>query len=126
VSELQREENLKRKQEICARAEALAAAPEAERQRSAVKELQRQWKAVGPVPDAEAKSLWNRFRKACNAVLQSAPSAPEQAPAAAAAAAAATPAESAAPGAIAPSVSSPAILVDEDGWDPEPDPSTPA
>lgn len=121
VSELQREENLKRKQEICARAEALAAAPEAERQRSAVKELQRQWKAVGPVPDAEAKSLWNRFRKACNAVLQSAP-----ASASVASEALAAPAESAAPGAIAPSVSSPAILVDEDGWDPEPDPSTPA
>ncbi len=108
VSELQREENLKRKQEICAKAEALAAAPEAERQRAAVKDLQRQWKAVGPVPDSEAKSLWNRFRKACNAVLQSAP------------------AGAAAPEALAPSVSSPAILVDEDGWDPEPDPSTPA
>jgi hypothetical protein len=67
-----REENLGRKQTICVRAEEYAAVEDPAPHRSEIRELQRQWKAIGPVPQAKAKALWNRFRRACNRVLQAA------------------------------------------------------
>ena len=63
------EQNLARKVEICEQAEALAADEDCGSHRSKIKKLQRTWKAVGPMPDAQAKELWNRFRGACNTVL---------------------------------------------------------
>jgi len=63
------EQNLIRKTEICEQAEALAADEDCANHRSKIKKLQRQWKSVGPMPDASAKDTWNRFRNACNKVL---------------------------------------------------------
>ena len=61
------------------KAEALVALEQSGDQRSAVKDLQRQWKAVGFVPEAKAKALWNRFRRACNKALRG-PSGPGAGP----------------------------------------------
>ena len=63
------EQNLVRKQEICKQAEALAEDEDCANHRSKIKKLQRQWKAVGPMPQSQAKDLWNSFRNACNKVL---------------------------------------------------------
>jgi Domain of Unknown Function (DUF349) len=65
----QQEENLKLKQVICEEAEALAAAEDPTEHREAIRELRRKWKAAGLVPKAQARKLWNRFRRACNQVM---------------------------------------------------------
>jgi hypothetical protein len=64
-------ENLARKEAICLRAEELAAGPVDDadiiRVSRELMDLQRQWKAIGPVPAEVAEDLWTRFREPCDA-----------------------------------------------------------
>ena len=68
----ERESNLKAKEEICARIEALTAAPEIDWREAmeTVKEAQSSWKALGAVPKAQSEAVWTRFRAACNAFFE--------------------------------------------------------
>jgi len=66
------EENLQAKQLLCEQAEALAAAEDPAQHQAAVRDLRRQWKAIGPVPRSQARRLWNQFRRACNRVMSEA------------------------------------------------------
>ncbi len=61
--------NLEAKEAILRQAEMLAASENPQAHVEAVRQLQRDWKAIGPVPQKKAKPVWNRFRKACGKVL---------------------------------------------------------
>lgn len=62
----ERAENLRRKEEICARAEALADSTDWIRTADELKRLQAEWKTIGPVSRKHAKVVWKRFRAACD------------------------------------------------------------
>ncbi|MEO6951896.1 MAG: DUF349 domain-containing protein [Polyangia bacterium] len=66
----ERAENLKMKEELCARVEALVESPEAQANPKAVsdqlKVMQEDWKKIGAVPRAENDKVWTRFRTACD------------------------------------------------------------
>lgn len=62
--EKEQKENLRRKVALCEQAEALSASEEFKATSEALKALQAEWKAVGPVPRNRAEALWERFRKA--------------------------------------------------------------
>jgi hypothetical protein len=68
----EREGNLKIKEELCARIEALNAAAEIDWREAmeTVKEAQSAWKSLGAVPKAQSEAIWNRFRGACNAFFE--------------------------------------------------------
>ncbi len=60
----EREENLKKKEELCARVEALlqdTETPDKEKYK-AVKQIQEDWKAIGQVPREKLSEIWERFR----------------------------------------------------------------
>lgn len=58
-------DNLAAKRELLARAEELKDSTAWKKTGEAIKELQEQWKAIGPVPRDKAESLWARFHAAC-------------------------------------------------------------
>lgn len=60
----ERAENLKKKQELCERAEALADSTDWVKTAEAFRTLQTEWQAIGAIPQREARLLWDRFRKA--------------------------------------------------------------
>jgi hypothetical protein len=62
----ERQEALKKKEALCERAEALAESTDWVRTAEAMKTLQAEWKAVGPVTRGREKAVWERFRKACD------------------------------------------------------------
>lgn len=62
----ERNTNLAKKEELCARAEAIAESTEWEVTASELKHLQSDWKKLGPVPRVKADAVWKRFRKACD------------------------------------------------------------
>ncbi|HEX2571232.1 MAG TPA: DUF349 domain-containing protein [Polyangia bacterium] len=64
--EAERSENVKKKQALCEQAEALANSDQWKQVGEQLKQLQADWKAVGPVPKKEADALWKRFRAACD------------------------------------------------------------
>lgn len=64
-------ENLAKKQDLVAKAEALASSTDVLAASREVKDLQAQWKLVGPAPRESADALWNRFRTACDGVFES-------------------------------------------------------
>lgn len=68
----ERESNLRTKEELCARIEALNAAAEIDWREAmeTVKEAQSAWKSLGAVPKAQSEAVWNRFRGACNAFFE--------------------------------------------------------
>ncbi|MDB5104967.1 MAG: hypothetical protein JWP91_2656 [Fibrobacteres bacterium] len=65
----EREGNLKAKEELCARIEALTAQDDIDWREAmeTVKEAQSSWKAIGAVPKAQSDAVWNRFRAAFSA-----------------------------------------------------------
>jgi hypothetical protein len=67
--DVEREGNLKAKEELCARIEALVAAEDIDWREATetVKEAQGAWKAIGAIPKAQSEAVWTRFRDACNA-----------------------------------------------------------
>ena len=62
----ERQEALKKKEALCERAEALADSTDWVRTAEAMKALQAEWKATGPVTRGREKAVWERFRKACD------------------------------------------------------------
>lgn len=63
----ERQEALKKKEELCARAEALSDSTDWVKTAEAMKTLQAEWKSIGPVTRGREKAVWERFRKACDA-----------------------------------------------------------
>jgi hypothetical protein len=57
-------DNLKKKEELCERAEALAASSDWDVTAAEMKRLQAEWKTVGPVRRNKSEAIWNRFRAA--------------------------------------------------------------
>jgi len=55
-------DNLRKKEELCARAEALAESDDWAGTTAALRQLQIEWKQIGPVRQRVARALWNRFR----------------------------------------------------------------
>jgi len=66
----QHAENLKKKLELCERAEALQDSRDWARTADALKQLQAEWKSIGPVPRRQTQETWQRFRKACDAFFE--------------------------------------------------------
>jgi hypothetical protein len=62
----ERQEHLKQKEALCARAEALADSTDWVRTADTIKQLQAEWKKIGPVTRGHEKSVWERFRTACD------------------------------------------------------------
>jgi hypothetical protein len=62
----ERQENLKKKDALSARAEALADSTDWVRTAEAIKALQAEWKSIGPVTRGHEKAIWERFRAACD------------------------------------------------------------
>jgi hypothetical protein len=62
----ERQENLKRKEALCERAEALADSTDWVKTAEAIKALQAEWKTIGPVTRGHERAVWERFRGACD------------------------------------------------------------
>ena len=58
--------NLARKEELCAKAEALADSTDWEKAAGELKKLQAEWKTIGPVRKSKSEAVWQRFRTACD------------------------------------------------------------
>lgn len=65
-------DNLRRKEELCAAAEALAVAADPVAATEEAKALQAEWKTIGPVRRDRGDALWARFRAACDRVFENA------------------------------------------------------
>ncbi len=59
-------ENAAKKEALCVQAEALAESTDWQVALTGIKQLQAEWKAVGPVRRNRAELLWKRFRAACD------------------------------------------------------------
>ena len=59
-------ENASKKEALCVQAEALAESTDWQGALTGIKQLQADWKAVGPVRRNRAELLWKRFRAACD------------------------------------------------------------
>jgi hypothetical protein len=64
--EKHRAENLRLKQELCEKAEALQNNEDWGVTSKALIKLQEDWKKIGPIHDKQAEKMWNRFRSACD------------------------------------------------------------
>jgi hypothetical protein len=62
--------NANQKKTLVERAQQLLTTADSRQAIDAVKDLQRQWQAVGPVPRDEDHRLWEEFRQHCDAVFQ--------------------------------------------------------
>jgi len=59
-------ENFAKKEALCVTAEALADSTDWETAATEIKQLQIEWKAVGPVKKSRSEVIWQRFRAACD------------------------------------------------------------
>ncbi|MEZ5287134.1 MAG: DUF349 domain-containing protein, partial [Vicinamibacterales bacterium] len=59
-------ENLQRKEALVAEAEQLAQSSEWEKAAARIKQLQAEWKTIGPVKRSKSEIIWQRFRAACD------------------------------------------------------------
>lgn len=66
----QREENLKKKQELVSRAESLQQSTDWDKTAEDLKKLQKEWREVGPVPEKFRDSVFAEFKAACDAFFQ--------------------------------------------------------
>jgi hypothetical protein len=58
--------NLARKEALCAKAEALADSTDWDSAAAQFKQLQAEWKTIGPVRKSRSEAIWQRFRTACD------------------------------------------------------------
>ena len=65
-----RAENLEKKRALVDRVEELVRQGEWEKTAKELKEIQRNWKEIGPVPERHSNKLWNRFRTACDTFFE--------------------------------------------------------
>ena len=61
-----RAENLAKKVALCERAEALSNSTNWIQTADEIKQLQAEWKTIGPVTRGQEKTIWERFRSACD------------------------------------------------------------
>ena len=61
--------NLEQKEALCARIEALAETTDVAAAMEEVKRTQREWRTIGAVRRTKSDALWQRFREACEAVV---------------------------------------------------------
>ena len=59
-------ENLRKKEALVAEAEQLAQSSEWERAAARIKQIQVEWKGIGPVKRSKSEAIWQRFRAACD------------------------------------------------------------
>lgn len=62
----QREENLKKKEELVAKAEELKESKDFDKTAETLKTLQNEWREIGPVPEKQKNSVFIKFKKACD------------------------------------------------------------
>ena len=62
----ERAENLKKKTALAERAEALQDSTDWVKTADAIKQLQAEWKQIGPVSRGHERASWERFRAACD------------------------------------------------------------
>ncbi|MEL6675192.1 MAG: DUF349 domain-containing protein, partial [Bacteroidota bacterium] len=65
-----RAENLAKKRALVEKAEELSQQSDWEKVSKALKDLQKEWKTIGPVPERHSNKLWNRFRTACDTFFE--------------------------------------------------------
>jgi hypothetical protein len=65
--ESQRDDNLLKKEDLVKRAEELQESSDWEKTAEELKELQREWKDIGPVPEKHRNEVYKKFKKACDA-----------------------------------------------------------
>ncbi len=58
--------SLQKKEALCERAEALAESTDWLKAAEELRQLQTEWKAIGPVPRPASQPVWERFRKPCD------------------------------------------------------------
>ena len=58
--------NLARKEALCIAAEELAESTEWDQSAAKLKQLQAEWKKIGPVRKSKSEAIWQRFRAACD------------------------------------------------------------
>ena len=59
-------ENLARKEALCEKAEALAESTDWDKTAGEIRQLQAEWKTIGPVKKSRSEAIWQRFRAACD------------------------------------------------------------
>lgn len=64
--ESQREENLKKKEDLLAKAEALKESDDFDKTANELKKLQSQWREIGPVPEKQRNVVYKQFKAACD------------------------------------------------------------
>jgi hypothetical protein len=62
--------NFARKEALCLRAEALAESTDWDAAIAEVKQLQADWKTIGPVRKSKSEAVWQRFRAACDRLFE--------------------------------------------------------
>jgi hypothetical protein len=63
---VQQMENYNKKLQICVEVENLADSTEWKKTTDRIKQLQEEWKTIGPVPKRHSDKIWKRFRAACD------------------------------------------------------------
>ena len=58
--------NLEQKEALCGKAEALADSTDWDSTASGMRQLQAEWKSIGPVRKSKSEAVWQRFRAACD------------------------------------------------------------
>ncbi|MFL6576433.1 MAG: DUF349 domain-containing protein, partial [Povalibacter sp.] len=64
------ERNVKQKKSLIERADALLSSSDSWTATEEVKRLQEKWKSIGPLPRDDDQSLWEEFRRKCDAIFQ--------------------------------------------------------
>jgi len=59
-------ENLARKEALCEKAEALSESTDWDKTAGEIRQLQAEWKTIGPVKKSRSEAIWQRFRAACD------------------------------------------------------------
>jgi hypothetical protein len=62
--------NVPRQEALIAKAEALLAEPDDSKLSDRLKELQNEWRSIGPVPQKKSRELWERFKSACDKIYE--------------------------------------------------------
>jgi len=65
-SEKHKDDNYQKKLDLCTQAESLQDSNEWNNTSEIYKQIQNDWKTIGPVPKKYSDEIWKRFRKACN------------------------------------------------------------
>jgi hypothetical protein len=65
-----REDNQRKKEELCIRVERLVMSTDFKTAAELIKKFQADWKLIGPAPKEHNEALWQRFRKGCDAFFE--------------------------------------------------------